>query len=265
MSRIHLCLSSFLISLFLCFIQSAQAQLSHKSNLVTDQYGVIVRGDVSQKKISIVFTGHEFADGGTEIIKTLKSKKVKGSFFFTGDFYLNPNFSSLIRQLKKNGHYLGAHSHHHLLYADWEKRDSTLVTESEFKKDLQDNYVAMKNFRIQKGDAPYFLPPYEWYNGDIARWTSEMNLTLINFSSGTRSNADYTTPDMGPRYIGSEEIYQSILDYERREGMNGFILLIHIGTDPRRTDKLYHRLGRLIDELKNRGYAFKRIDELMAK
>ena len=114
-----------------------------------------------------------------------------------------------------------------------------------------------------RSDARYFLPPYEWYNGDIARWTKELDLTLINFSSGTRSNADYTYPEMKSRYVGTEEIYQSILNYEKREGMNGFILLIHIGTDPRRTDKLYHRMGSLIDELRKRGYSFKRIDDLL--
>ena len=134
-------LKSLLIILFsLLLTQSVLAQSSRKKNPVKDQYGVIVRGDTSQKNIAIVFTGHEFADGAEVIIKTLKSKKVPGSFFFTGDFYLNPNFSSLIRQLKKDGHYLGAHSHHHLLYADWEKRDSTLVSENEFIKDIQDNY-----------------------------------------------------------------------------------------------------------------------------
>jgi endoglucanase len=239
------------------------AQKARNSNPVTDQYGVIVRGDTSKKTIAIVFTGHEFADGGDIIRKTLKAKNVTGSFFFTGDFYLNAKFSSLIRQLKNDGHYLGAHSHHHLLYNDWVNRDSTLVTEDQFKKDLQDNYDVLGKFGIRKEDAPYFLPPYEWYNGDIARWTNEMNLTLINFSSGTRSNADYTTPDMGPRYIGSEEIYQSILNYEKREGMNGFILLIHIGTDAHRTDKLYNRLGSLIDELRALGYSFQRIDNLL--
>ncbi len=242
---------------FLCY--EINAQPKH----ITDAQGAIVRGDTSQKIISIVFTGHEFADGGTFIIKTLKNKKVAGSFFFTGDFYANPKFSTLIHQLKKEGHYLGAHSNHHLLYADWEKRDSTLVTEEEFKSDLQDNYEGMAKFGIQKKDALYFLPPYEWYNTEIARWTKEINLTLINFSSGTRSNADYTTPDMGSRYISSEQIYQSILHYEQHEGMNGFILLIHIGTDPLRTDKLYHRLGSLIDELHARGYSFQRIDELL--
>ncbi len=253
-----------LLVLFLSMSFSySAAQPTRSSKPVKDHYGVIVRGDTSKKTIAIVFTGHEFADGGDIIRKTLRSKNVTGSFFFTGDFYLNPKFSCLIRQLKKDGHYLGAHSHHHLLYNDWEKRDSTLVTEGQFKKDLQENYDIMSKFGIRKEDAPYFLPPYEWYNGDIARWTKEMNLTLINFSSDTRSNADYTTPDMGPRYISSEEIYQSILSYEKHEGMNGFILLIHIGTDPGRTDKLYNRLGNLIDELRASGYSFQRIDKLL--
>ena len=176
---------------------------------------------------------------------------------------MNPSFSNLIHTLKSDGHYLGAHSHHHLLYNDWEKRDSTLVTEKEFKEDLQDNYNVMAKFGIRKEEAQYFLPPYEWYNSDIFKWTREMNLTLINFSSGTRSNADYTYPEMGSRYLSSEEIYQSILNYEKHEGLNGFILLIHIGTDPRRTDKLYNRLDNLIDGLKTKGYSFKRVDDLL--
>lgn len=99
----------------------------------TDRYGAIVRGDTSQKAIALVLTGHEFADGGSSVRKTLRAKKVPASFFFTGAFYANPVFSKLIRQLKKDGHYLGAHSNRHLLYADWENRDRTLVTADEFK------------------------------------------------------------------------------------------------------------------------------------
>ena len=45
--------------------------------------------------------------------------------------------------------------------------------------------------------------------------------------------------------------------------MNGFILLIHIGTDPGRTDKFYYLLPELISELKGKGYRFVRIDELL--
>jgi peptidoglycan/xylan/chitin deacetylase (PgdA/CDA1 family) len=89
-----------------------------------------------------------------------------------------------------------------------------------------------------------------------------MNLTLINFSPGTLSHTDYTTPDMR-NYRNSESIYQSVMEYEKKNGMNGFILLIHIGSDPARKDKFYFRLEELVKELKLKGYQFQRVDELM--
>lgn len=234
---------------------------------IVDAHGAITRGDVSKKEIALVLTGDEFADGGTHISRTLKRHNVKASFFFTGNFYANPSFGKLIAGLKKGGHYLGAHSDRHLLYADWGKRDSLLVTEGEFKKDLLANYERMASFGIQTRDAPYFLPPYEWYNKQIAQWTAELGLRLVNFSPGTRSAADYTYPEMGNRYLSSEEIYKSIIRCEENDphGLNGFILLIHIGTDPRREDKFYHRLDGLLTELRGRGYRFVSITALLEK
>jgi endoglucanase len=195
----------------------------------------------------------------------LQLKKVKASFFLTGNFYRNPEFKSLISQLKRDEHYLGAHSDKHLLYCDWIRRDSLLVTRDDFERDLNANYDAMRSFGIEKTDAPFFLPPFEWYNSAITSWTKDQDLQLINFSPGTRSAADYTFPEMNERYLSSEKIYQSIIDYERKDpnGLNGFILLIHIGTDPRRTDKFYDRMDQLIDELKTKGYRFVRVDELL--
>ncbi|MBP6687103.1 MAG: polysaccharide deacetylase family protein [Lacibacter sp.] len=223
-----------------------------------------MRGDTTKKELALVFTGHEFADGGTTILQTLKQQNIKASFFFTGDFYRNKNFQSLIQQLKKDGHYLGAHSDKHLLYSDWGNRDSLFVAKQQFKKDLLQNYVEMNRFGINKTNATFFLPPYEWYNDSIATWTKQLGLQLINYSPGTRSAADYTWPEL-PNYQSSEAIYQSILNYEQTKpaGLNGFILLLHIGTDSKRTDKFYHRLPQLIQQLKAKGYQLKRIDELL--
>jgi peptidoglycan/xylan/chitin deacetylase (PgdA/CDA1 family) len=210
------------------------------------------------KTIHLVFTGHEFGDGGKVILAALKKHHVKASFFLTGDFYRNPSYASLIAQIKREGHYLGAHSDKHLLYADWTKRDSTLVTHEEFVGDLKKNYAELGRFGIEKNDAQFFLPPYEWYNNRIADWSREVGLTLVNFTGGTYSNADYTTPDMGNRYVSSDTIYRRILAYEEThpQGLNGFILLAHIGTDPRRTDKFYSKLDPLLTELQKRGYRF---------
>jgi peptidoglycan/xylan/chitin deacetylase (PgdA/CDA1 family) len=222
-------------------------------------HGAITRMDTTQREIYLVFTGHEFADGGESIRRTLRSEGVKASFFFTGDFYRAAVHARIISGLKKDGHYLGAHSDKHLLYASWENRDSLLVSREAFEKDVRDNYRAMEARGVRREDAPFSLPPYEWYNERIASWTASLGLTLVNFTPGTRSNADYTTPDMGPRYLAADSIMQRILRYEQESpsGLNGHLLLMHIGTHPARTDKFYTRLASLIRELKQRGYSFR--------
>lgn len=224
-----------------------------------------MRGDTLKKELALVLTGDEFADGGTLIRETLRKNRVKASFFFTGRFYANPEFRGLINKLTAENHYLGAHSDQHLLYCDWVKRDSLLVSREQFIGDLQMNYQRMQGFGISKSQAHYFLPPFEWYNAAIVEWTTAEGLQLVNFTHGTRSTADYTFPEMGKSYRTSDEIYSSILDYEKKDphGLNGFILLVHIGTDPRRSDKFYFKLDRLIRELKGKGYRLVKIDELL--
>ncbi len=251
---------SFIAALTATFAVSGFSMSSDTTKKdITVVLGGITRMDSTQKKIYLVFTGHEFADGSETIWQTLRKQKIKASFFFTGGFYRNSNFTSIIKNLKNDGHYLGGHSDKHLLYAPWEKRDSLLVTKDSFLTDVRANYASMQKFGISYSSAIYFLPPYEWYNQSISDWCGEINLTLVNFTPGTSSNADYTTPDMS-NYLGSDSIYQRILRYEgtHTSGLNGFILLTHIGTSPLRSDKFYRKLNSLITELKNRGYTFQR-------
>ena len=232
------------------------AQAKHPEKVA----GGIVRGDRSVKHLSLVFTGHEYADGAKTIQKVLKNNRIKGAFFLTGDFYRK--YPTIARDLQKDGHYLGPHSDKHLLYADWQKRDATLISRPDFEKDLNDNYQAMEKIGLKIASPRYFMPPYEWYNQQISDWAEAMGVQVVNFTPGTTSNADYTTPDM-QNYLSSETIYHNILTYEEKKGLNGFLLLMHIGTDPKRTDKLYERLDDLIKELKNRGYKFGSINKLL--
>lgn len=225
----------------------------------------ITRGDTTRKRLALVFTGHEFADGGGHIAAVLKKCKVPASFFLTGTFYETPAFKPVIRRLQKDGHYLAGHSGRHLLYCDWGKRDSLLVTRQQFEEDLALNYRAMAQHGIP---APhYFLPPYEWYNDSIVQWTAALDLQLVNFSPGTRSTADYTYPEMGKNYRTSESILKSVTDFEnqRPAGLNGFILLVHIGTDPRRIDKFYFQLEKLIRYLQGNQYELVTIPRLLSQ
>lgn len=243
---------------------SAQDSASVEQKYVT-VHGGKIRGDTTDKELSLVFTGHEFADGADTILSVLDKHNIKASFFFTGDFYRNENFQSIIERIVEKNHYIGAHSDKHLLYADWVKRDSTLVRKREFLQDFENNYFEMKRFGISKNDALFFMPPYEWYNFEISNWCKEIGITLINYTPGTYSNADYTIPSMGSRYRSSDFIYQKILEYEKADphGLNGFILLLHIGTHPEREDKFYYKLDNLIRQLKEKGYWFVSVDELL--
>src|SRR5690554_2077106 len=253
----QICLS-YILLLFVAI--PAFSQVKHKTYV----HGGIIRGDQRQPRIALVFTGHEHAEGGEEILAALQNHQVKASFFFTGDFYRNKEFHPLIQSIKDQGHYLGAHSDRHLLYCDWEDRGRLLVTKKAFRQDVAANYRKMKRFGIGEDEAIYYLPPYEWYNDSISRWTREMGLHLVNFTPGTRSNADYTTPDM-PNYLDSESIFRQILTYEAQDpnGLNGFILLLHIGVGPKRPDKFSDRLPELLEILEGRGYEFVGIDELL--
>ncbi|GAB2517885.1 glycoside hydrolase family 9 protein [Spirosoma aerophilum] len=243
--------------------------------------GAKIRGDTAVRRLALVFTGDEFADGGFSIARTLRKHQVRASFFLTGRFLRNPSFASLIRQLQQDGNYLGPHSDQHLLYCDWVKRDSLLVSRQQFVEDLRANYAALSGVLGGTNQTPYlgdmafdssrpkrqtvklFLPPYEWYNDSIATWAQDEGIQLINYTPGTLSHADYTTPQ-DRNYRSSATILQSIRHYEQKKpsGLNGFILLMHIGTSPNRTDKLYAHLDELLTELRQKKYQFVRVDAL---
>jgi endoglucanase len=235
---------------------------------VRDQYseGAIIRGDSTKKQIALVFTGDEFGDGLSTIAATLEKENVKGSFFLTGRFYRNKEFLPGIQKLYSQKNEMGSHSDMHLLYNDWTDRNKTFVTQDSLWEDIQRSKESMAAAGIKKEDISYFfIPPYEWWNRKIAAMISIDHITPFSFTPGTTSNADYTYPEMGKSYRTSDAIMATIKNFNetRKGGLKGVILLIHAGTDPRRKDKLYDRLGELIGYLKGQGYQFKRIGEML--
>ncbi len=226
--------------------------------------GGIVRGPGSGKYIALVFTGHEFAEGAETILDELARHGAKASFFLTGDFLANTNFAIVARRIVKDGHYLGPHSDKHLLYCAWDGTHKTLVTRAAFESDVEDNLKKIGAFGVPRARVRCFLPEYEHYNAQIAQWAGAMGLTVVNFTPGTRSNADYTG-EADRNFVSSKAIFDSVVAEERRDpnGLNGFLLLFHLGAGPRRADKFHNRIAELLDFLAAKGYRFVRVDELL--
>lgn len=226
-------------------------------------HGGIIRGDTSEKRLALIFTGGEYGEGCGHILDTLGEFGIRASFFVTGDFIRIEEHHPCLRRIVEEGHYLGPHSDSHPLYCPWDDRQRTLVTEAFFKADLLKNTEDLKAFGAPPPGVPiYFIPPYEWYNEDQVKWAGELGLVFFNFTPGSGSNRDWA-PEGHRSFAPSEVIVQDILDYEQQDphGLNGFLLLLHLGAD--REDKMFLHLGPLLEELQRRGYSFARVDELL--
>lgn len=233
----------------------------HRSG-ATRPVSAITRGDSTRKALSLVFTGHEFGEGGPAIRGVLKKKGVKASFFLTGDFYRNPKHRKLIRELKADGHYLGGHGDKHLLCCDWSNRDSLLISKEVYQHDIRNNEEAMRAAGVNPAESVYFMPSYEWYNDSIVWWTNQLGRHLVNNTSGTLSQADYTRKQ-DKNYRSTEAIINSIKDREAKTGLNGYLLLLHIGTGPGRPDPFWNRLEEFINWLQGKGYQLETVPRLL--
>jgi endoglucanase len=227
---------------------------------VFDDNGALIRKGSDEKTIYLIFSADEFGEGFDHILKTLDEHNIKASFFLTGNFLRNKNYTSVTKRIISQGHYMGPHSDGHLLYIPWENRDTLLVTKEQFSTDLKKNCVELSKAGLKTQRPEYFLAPYEWYNSAISRWTAETGLTLVNLTPGTGTAADYTTPGMS-NYKTSEELISRLYNFEASspDGLNGALILIHPGTDPERTDKLYNRLGEIIEHFSEKGYTFSKL------
>jgi peptidoglycan/xylan/chitin deacetylase (PgdA/CDA1 family) len=248
------------IALLISLAAPAQAQPDRLQRVE----GGIIRGSTETRQLALVFTGHEFAESAATILEELARRRVKASFFLTGTFLRDPGKAPLVARMVRDGHYVGPHSDAHLLYAPWTGPKVTLVSREAFTTDLERNLEALQPFGVPRAQARFFLPSYEWYTEEIAAWTRAAGLTLVCHTPGTRSNADYTEEGT-PQFVPTDAIFESILRREREDahGLNGFLLLLHAGAGPRRTDKFHRRFGELVDALIARGYRFARVDELL--
>jgi peptidoglycan/xylan/chitin deacetylase (PgdA/CDA1 family) len=224
--------------------------------------GGIVRGSTSEKKIALVFTAGENGEGSGIVLDTLKKHGIRASMFVTGGYVRVPDYSPWLKRMVAEGHYLGPHSDSHPLYCSWDDRNQTLVTEEFFKKDLQKNIDDLRGYGALQKSPIYFIAPSEWYNEDQVRWARDMGVVLFNFTSGSGSNRDWA-PEDHRSFVPSTKILEDVLKYEQKDpnGLNGFLLLLHLGTT--RKDKMYLLLDDLLTELENRGYSFVRVDEML--
>lgn len=224
---------------------------------VVDAQGAIVKHRVGSRAIHLIFSADVAFEGADTILNTLAKHRIYASFFLTGNCLRNEKHKPVIHRIIKDGHYVGGHSDKHILYASWEDRQQTLVAPDSLIADFERNMEALGDYGIKLSETLYFLSPYEWYNQETVSLIERCGQKVINMTPGIRTAADYTTPAM-KNYASSQQLKDQLYDFEKENGLDGAIILIHPGTSPQRTDKLYFHLDEMIEYLKKKGYHFER-------
>lgn len=234
---------------------------------VTDEYGVVEKINPREKEVYLVFTGHysqadsgrfENFDGVTPVLNTLEERGVKGSFFPTGVCFDVERYQEPVKRIIRNGHYLSSHSYAHLLLCSEEDRNISLVSEDSLRADFAIMESRLEGYGLTKDQYCWLIPPYETYDQKAVDVMKEMGYRLVNPTSGFITGMDWTSPG-APNYHSAEMILEQLWEYEQKNTFNGVILLIHAMNYPDRTDadRPYTYLGEIIDKLKEKGYTFK--------
>jgi peptidoglycan/xylan/chitin deacetylase (PgdA/CDA1 family) len=194
------CVALILSSLVVCVTASVRA--GEASRFTLDE-GAVIRGDLSHRQIALVFTGGDYGEGTGFILDTLHRLHVSAGFFVTGAYLQQSGHRELLQRALREGHYVGPHSDKHLLYCSWEDRQKSLVTEAQFRADLQKNIDDLKQLGALSSEPVYFIPPYEWFNHEQVKWAKDMGVRVFNFSPGSGSNRDYL-PEMADSFLHRE-------------------------------------------------------------
>ncbi len=205
-----------------------------RSNLLaptTTKYEPIYQGQQGKKQIALtcnVVWGEEFVP---DMLKILKEKNVKITFFMGGDWV--EKFPDLTKDIAEQGHQLGNHgySHPHPTYISYQQNID------EIKKTEDAVYKATGK------RTTLFAPPYGEFNDKVLEAAGSIGYKTILWSIDT---VDWQRPDP-----------QVIVDRVMRKNHNGAIVLMHP------TAPTVKALPQMIDSLTKEGYKFVTVSEMI--
>ena len=222
-------------------------------------------GSSNKKLIALTFDGGAHINAAQDILDTLKSRNITVTMFLTGRFIRRNKV--LVKKIIAAGHEIGNHTvnHPHLTSYVTTKRQITLpkVTSVFLGNEL---IIANEIFKqiFGKDMAPIWRAPYGEKNSQIYIWGQQYGYLHIGWKQAHTWKKNFDTNDWIPDpetpgyYTPIETLRKfDVLSDVKPYGMNGAIILMHLGTLRKKRDQMVHLvLGTIIDQLRKKGYEF---------
>lgn len=224
----------------------------------------LVRAPQGERQVLLTFDGGSNANATPQILQALRKHGIRATVFLTGEFI--QRYPEMVRQIALDRHVVGNHTntHPHLTTYSFNGRHGTLsgVTAPFLKEQLRRTEEA---YRAVSGKplAPYWRAPFGEANRDIVSWAEEAGYRHVSWSPKLDS-LDWVADQSSPLYKGPEQILRGILGQADRApgGVDGGIILMHLGTERAGEDGAHLILEPLIGQLRERGYSFVDVEKV---
>lgn len=205
---------------------------------VIQKHGAIFLGDTAQKELYLTFdNGYE--NGYTaRVLDVLKEKQVPAAFFVTGHYVKDQ--PELVKRMVREGHLVGNHS--------WSHPDMSQISESRIKDELDRVKQQVADVSGQT-DMRFMRPPRGIFSDRMLAASRSFGYTNVFWSVAYK---DWDVHDQK----GGDYAYRMVTSQLHP----GAVILLHTVSKDNAD-----ALGRIIDEARRRGYAFRSLDQLRTK
>lgn len=203
---------------------------------ILNKHGGYYLDGSGEKNIYLTFDNGYEAGYTEDILDVLQEEEVPATFFVTGHYV--ESAAEIVRRIAEDGHIIGNHSYHH--------HDFTNLTKEKYYQELTDLDQAVESItgieRLQ-----YVRPPRGVFNEQTIEWANEFGYTHVFWSLAF---VDWHSDQKK----GWQSAYQQVIDQIHP----GAIILLHTVNEDNAL-----ALSHLIKELKEQGYTFKSLDDLI--
>jgi peptidoglycan/xylan/chitin deacetylase (PgdA/CDA1 family) len=229
------------------------------------------RGSLERRHVALTFDGGSTDNAAEQILAILREHHLQTTIFLSGAFI--QKFPELTRRIVEDGHEIGNHtwSHPHLTTFAENNRHETLPNLTQMFVHDQLNRTA-ELFEQVTGQkmSPFWRAPFGEHNAEIRQWAAELGYRHIGWTKGrswrqSMDTLDWIADTSSAAYHTSEEIFANLMNMSETEayGMNGGIILMHLGSHRQDGDHFYNMLPRLISGLREKNYTLVKVSELL--
>lgn len=238
MNRKHFATLLLSGALIICVLGVGAFQFS--KSRTTQMFGeVFARSEAGKPVIALTFDDGPSSRFTPEVLSILKSRNVSATFFITGK-EAEENVAS-VKSIIDQGHEIGNHSYSH--------PNMTLLGSSRVAEEIERTDAAIRAAGYQ-GEI-HFRPPYGKKLFSLPWYLSKHDRKTIMWD---------VEPESFPEIDGdAEAITKHVLDKAR----NGSVILMHVMYRNREASRM--ALPKIIDGLRERGFAFATVSEMMAQ